>query len=206
MFPSRSTPTPTIDSARTMSLPSALATHTCGLSIHVISRLSVAASSNTATPADRDGRARRGRLAPAGRPGTAGSGAGPRRLAQQAPQAADRPVEVRAERVVLHQIGPGRSGPLQPGRLEVGSFRSDRHGPEGLGRPGGDLSEKGPEEAGQLLEDLIQRAEAAAERPQVNALTDVGHPGQVLRPAAVEVPQGDLPRGAHEDLFVPAGA
>ena len=73
------------------------------------------------------------------------------------------------KRVVLHQVGPGRGGPPQPNRPQVGSRVRDRGGLEGLRGSLLDVGEQAREERDRLPVELAQRVEAAAERAQVNA-------------------------------------
>src|SRR5487761_1129663 len=87
----------------------------------------------------------------------AGAGA-----AQEAADAAHRPVYLGAERVVLHQVGPGGRGPLQAGGAEVGAVGGDGHALEGLGGPLRGLVEQGVEAAHGRLVELVERVEAAA--------------------------------------------
>src|SRR6516165_938265 len=122
---------------------------------------------------------------------TAAAGAG---SAAPGRQAAQHPVEISAERVVLHQVGPGRAGSLQPGGIKVGALGGDRDTPEGLrGRPL-DLAEQAAEELDRLGVELLQRDQrhdervgAVAERAQVDALPNTGQLGKVVRPGAVSM-------------------
>src|ERR1700677_991037 len=57
---------------------------------------------------------------------------GGQQLAEGPADAAHGPVKVGAERVVLHQVGPGGSGTLQAGRAEVGAVGSEGNRLEGF--------------------------------------------------------------------------
>src|SRR5580698_7944113 len=99
---------------------------------------------------------------------------GSAQLAHRLGDALERPVDIGAERVLLHDVGPGGGRPVQPGCAQVGSVGGDRDGLEGLGGPVLYRAEQAGEGADGLLVELIQRAETAPERPQVDALAQIG--------------------------------
>src|SRR5580700_2409897 len=119
--------------------------------------------------------------------------------AQHPAQAADRPVEVAAERVVLHEVRPRRGRTLEADGLKIGSVVGDRYRAEGLGAVLADLVEEPVEQLDRLLVELAQRI-AVSESAQVNALADRRERREVIGPGLIQVVEDDLARSFGERL------
>src|SRR5215471_6143957 len=129
-----------------------------------------------------------------------------------APDAPEDPVRDRAERVVPHQVGPGRRGALQARGGKVRAVSGDGDHPERLGRLFLYLAEQPTVEPdrfglkfGQRVEADDERVRALAKRAQVNALAHFGQHGEVVGPGSVQVAEHYL-AGSQDERGLAGGA